>query len=292
MNFKKAIKILELSEPYTDRELKKAYFKQALKYHPDKNKEADAKARFQDIGEAYGFLRKNGKDHIDYTKLSFREMLEKCLHFMQVESNWETLFVQTTLHSLLLDYKKISIKVFETMRKERILEVYDFFVKYKDIFSISEEWLADMRDMIKKKMKGDNIIILNPNLEDMLNDKIYRLELEGEIYYVPLWHNELCYDASGRDIIIKCIPELDKNITMDNDNNLYYIVNHSIKELLNHKKMVVTIGNKVFEIPSNELKITPRQFYTLYEKGILCINAEDIYNSEKRGHIYIDIHLN
>ena len=118
------------------------------------------------------------------------------------------------------------------MRKERALEVYDFFVKYGDIFSISEEWLSKMRNIIKKKMEGDNIIILNPNLEDMLNDKIYKLELEEETYYIPLWHNELCYDASGNDIIVRCIPELDSNITIDNDNNLYYIAHETIAKCI------------------------------------------------------------
>ena len=292
MNFEKAIKLLDIKGSFTERELKKAYFKQALKYHPDKNKDENTKVRFQDIGEAYGFLLKNGKDYKDYTKLSFRQMLEKCLQMIQVESDWETLFVQTTLHSLLLDYKNISIKVFETMRKERALEVYEFFVKYGDIFSISEDWLLKMRNIIKKKMEGDNIIILNPNLEDMLNDKIYKLELEDRTYYIPLWHNELCYDASGNDIIIRCIPELDINLTIDNDNNMYYIAHETITNVLNNKKMVVTMGNKVFEIPSSELKIIARQIYTLYEKGILYINTENIYDNEKRGHIYIDIHLN
>ena len=126
----------------------------------------------------------------------------------------------------------------------------------------------------------------------MLNDKIYKLELEDRTYYIPLWHNELCYDASGNDIIIRCIPELDINLTIDNDNNMYYIVHETITNVLNNKKMVVTMGNKVFEIPSSELKIISRQIYTLYEKGILYINTENIYDNEKRGHIYIDIHLN
>ena len=141
-------------------------------------------------------------------------------------------------------------------------------------------------------MAGDNIIILNPNVEDMLNDKIYKLEVGGKIYYIPLWHNELCYDASGQDIIIKCVPELDENITMDNENNLYYSIEKSIEDILKHKKMVITIGNKVFEIPSYELKITASQYYTLFNQGILYINSENIYDNERRGHIYIDIHLN
>ena len=38
MNIQKAIDILELKIPFTLKELKKAYYKSALKHHPDKKK--------------------------------------------------------------------------------------------------------------------------------------------------------------------------------------------------------------------------------------------------------------
>lgn len=48
--------ILEIPQTATDEEIKKSYRKLAVKYHPDKNPEADATQKFQDISLAYEIL--------------------------------------------------------------------------------------------------------------------------------------------------------------------------------------------------------------------------------------------
>lgn len=50
--------VLELHKGATDIEIKKAYRKMAMKYHPDKNSGASAEAecKFQEVGEAYDVL--------------------------------------------------------------------------------------------------------------------------------------------------------------------------------------------------------------------------------------------
>lgn len=53
--------VLGIDKKASDTEIKKAYRTMSLKYHPDRNPNDDAKARFQEINEAYETLSDNGK---------------------------------------------------------------------------------------------------------------------------------------------------------------------------------------------------------------------------------------
>ena len=52
----KYYKILELESDASESEIKKAYRKMALKYHPDKNPSQEAQEKFKSISEAYEIL--------------------------------------------------------------------------------------------------------------------------------------------------------------------------------------------------------------------------------------------
>ena len=60
---KEFYKILEINEGATQEEIRKAYYKMALKYHPDKNpnNQEEAKKKFQEVSKAYEILGDEGR---------------------------------------------------------------------------------------------------------------------------------------------------------------------------------------------------------------------------------------
>lgn len=57
MQYRDYYQIMGLSRDASQDEIKRAYRKLARKYHPDVSKEADAEARFKELGEAYEVLK-------------------------------------------------------------------------------------------------------------------------------------------------------------------------------------------------------------------------------------------
>ena len=66
--FEKYYKILELDSDASENDIKKAYKKLAIKYHPDKNMEnkEEAENKFKEIGEAYEVLTNKEKGSLSY----------------------------------------------------------------------------------------------------------------------------------------------------------------------------------------------------------------------------------
>ena len=293
MDFNTAVEILGIGNKFTDRELKKAYYKNAIKYHPDKNGGCEeATEKFKKIKKAYDFLSTESNIQENIDDMSYSSIIKRCIYFVMPDFQWDEMFLDSTIQTVLKDCKKASMKLFEQLSKDKAFEVYVFLSKHKDILNLEDNMLNDMLDIIKNKTKHDNIVILNPDINDLLNDKIYKLEVGESIFYVPLWHNEIIYDdISGNDLIIRNIPELDENVYIDNKNHVHIEVDKNICDLFKEGKLDINLGDKVYDIPGKNISILKTQTIVLNNSGILLADHDNLYNVEKRGDIYIHLSI-
>ena len=293
MDFEKACEVLEISQKHLDEDVKKAYFRMALRYHPDKYKQ-DNGEKFKQIKEAYDFLTHNkrvNKIEID-ENIDYKELIKMCMRYFSPETKWDSLFVDTSFTGILKDCQKISLKIFDKLNKDKANQVYEFMCNYNYVLGLDPELLVKFKEKLQKKMVYDNIIILNPTLADLLNDNIFKLEVENKDFYVPLWHHELHYSLQDKDLIVRCEPEIQKDIWINESNNMYIQKQISISDLFQKGFYEFEIGEKSFKITSDSLKITKeKQIVLLKEAGILRINEEHTYDASIRGDIYVEVFL-
>ena len=324
MNLQTALDELELSmnEPMEPEFIKKKYHKMALKWHPDKNENKEfSTEKFKKINEAYEYLidimdenenhsmsntssefvsssvPKESKIYIDIlttfisslfsgsNKSSYTE------DFMKVISE----IVNTATCALTLTYIR---QLFEKIDSQKAIELYQLLYKYKDILYISNDTLELVSLIINEKSnKNERVFILKPSIKDLMEHNIYKLYVDDELYLVPLWHNELCFDAKdGSEIIVLCQPKLPTNITIDENNNIYYekriqIDNELINLVKKDKFVSIEVGDKWFSIPLNKLYIKDEQLYTFKKQGISRILEKNMYNVSCKSDIIVKIIL-
>ena len=296
MNYDNACEILEISGKHTNECLKKAYFRMALKYHPDKYTN-DNGEKFKEIKEAYDFLCCSSWNPVhDRIKIdeniNYKELIKMCIKYFSPETNWNDLFIDTSFKGIIKDCQKVSVKIFDKLNKKKAKQVFDFINEYNTILNIDQELLQKFKGLLQKKMVYENIIILNPTLKDLFNDNIFKLIIEEKEFYVPLWHHELYYSLQNKDLIVKCEPELEKNMWIDYKNNLYVLLEIPIKDLFEKENYEFKIGEKLFKIEGKDLKIIKeKQVIILKNEGILRINEEHTYDASIRGDIYLEVLL-
>ena len=129
--------------------------------------------------------------------------------------------------------KNFSIKAFEGIDKETSIKIYGFIQQYADILKIDTEKLKKIELIMKEKLQNDEMIIINATINHLLKHEIYVLNHKEEVFYIPLWHDELTYTLEKSSLIIKCNDELPEHITIDNNNNLHINITSNISTLLN-----------------------------------------------------------
>ena len=161
------------------------------------------------------------------------------------------------------NYQNISVSMFDNIDINCAKKLLGYIEQYSDLFNINKHTINKIRSIIETKFhdKVDSLFILNPSIDNLLNKDIYKLEYENEIYYIPLWHDEIVYEVKDHFITVKCIPHLPEHISIDDNNNINISLTISITSLLDKETLLINIGSKNYEINVEEIKIKKTNNY-------------------------------
>lgn len=294
MNFQKACKILDINDKQKLNvdELKHKYKLYALKFHPDKNKSIDATEKFQEINSAYQYLCSHDielnepyQENTSYSDILFTFMTS--IIPIDKDTNVIHIIIQKLTHVC----ESKSHDFLEKLDKDTLIKIYDVINTNKDIFHIKDEYITKIENIINNKIQKDEVIILNPTLEDLFDNNLYRLTLDKNTYIIPLWHHELQYDNNGKDLYVRCNPVLLDDIEIDETNDIHVYKSYKIHEIWGKQDIEIEIGNRIFPIEAYELKFIENQTVFILDSGISRPNVKNIYDISMLSTIYIHVTL-
>ena len=320
MKIHKAIEILNITnysiyniKNISHNELKKHYHIQCLIYHPDKNiNNEKATLVFQNINEAYNTLKELiniSKDDCTFDDTNNNTNDYNYNYYILNFINFITKYYSNNSDSINLEENINNIKHYANSHIQSILinlldnfsivileDLYIFLLKYKkecvcENNTLSHTIITTIKTILQEKLSKYNIYILTPNIVNLLNSDVYKLIINDDIIYIPLWHNELNFENN----IIKIDPLLDTNIILDNDNNIHYTYNNTfsnIIDLLNsNKNITINIENYTFNILIGKLTFSKYQIYSIKNQGLSKININNILDNTCKSDIIFHIYL-
>jgi len=300
MDIIKAFEILELEykiDCISPALLKKQYHIKALQHHPDKNGNTlESTIKFRQINDAYMLL--SSVFTVEETR--DESVRDESVRDESVRDEYVDLlnaFISEFANKKYMDVLKdiivnCSYKIFESLSKSYSMEIYHFLSKNKYIFHITQEVLTHVLEIIHTK-EIQNIII-NPTIDDLFENNIYKLTYKNVLYLVPLWHHEVYFDEKPQDVesqkpmdefMVSCNPILQNNMVIDEENNMIVYIEVLFEIGLLHKKSIdFRLGKKEFCVPIKELLLQQTQTFVFKYQGISKIKDE-IDNVEEKSDI-------
>jgi len=296
MNYKKACEILEVNNDISIQHIKKQYRFKALLYHPDKNQSEDANTKFQEISEAYQYLLDHEQDsEHDETDEMLSNMDYKYYLFAFLKNTIKGNSQEPLLYAILKKTTTLcsekALQLLQNLEKPSLIKIYEILTKNKQYLHVESDLLDKIEELINEKIENDECVILQPCIDDLFENNLYKLTINQHIYIVPLWHNCMVYDNSGNDIHVKCFPIVDDHIELDKYNNLHVQYEETLDNIWKSKQLCMSIGKKRLDIPIDQIALKNEQIICINNAGISRANPNDIYDVSTKSHIYVYLKL-
>jgi hypothetical protein len=190
MNYEDARHILGLPHVWDLKSLNKAFRSQAKRYHPDKNKSAEANLEFDLVRRAYEYL------------LVHDPSAAECKQAQKKDEG-------------------------EVFYKELLNQFND--AKVAKLYSACKEVVSTAKDLLHDwKSKKQGCLFehtIKVSLSQMLNDEMYVLKHKDESFYVPLWYPSVSFELESGDMLCANIDvDLPRECSVDDNNQLSVVV--------------------------------------------------------------------
>lgn len=296
MRYKDACELLEVNNDASIQNIKKQYRLKALLYHPDKNPSEDANVKFQELSEAYQYLlHHESSTDDDESGEILSNMDYKYYLFMFLKNTIKGNSQESLLYAIL---KKITtlcsekaIQLLQNLEKPSLIKIYEILKKNKHYLHIESDLLDKIEELISEKIENDECVILQPHIDDLFENNLYKLKVNHHVYIVPLWHNNLIYDNSGNDIYVKCFPIVSDNVEIDKQNNIHVNVTKSLNDIWKERACEINIGSRTVFVPIELISLKKQQMVCMKHSGISRINPDSIYDVSQKSHLYIYLNL-
>lgn len=273
-------------------DIRNAYRKLALKYHPDKNPHMDTSEQFRQIQTAYEILSDDTKrweyDHMGAEeRMQLFDLIQK--YFTEINPQYESVYNKVVNFV----YGPDQLDLREDINRFNIKNIFARFVNR--IREEKERW-----DSIKKSRQVENPNVYH-QITTSLHDRYYGMcktitiqQEHGEKEFeVPLRRKRMVFPGEGNrrtvngkettgDLIVEIKCEEDQAFTQINDFDLLLIHNISLHEYLYGAQLKVQHLDKTWCDIAYDSLINQIPTFIFKNKGLLRENDE-------RGNLYITL---
>lgn len=259
MNKSEALKLFDLVEPYTDKDLRKSYLKLSKKFHPDVNGSCDAEEIMKKINEAKDILSDFSKDNVTRPTnvKDFHEELVIELKSILFGVNKSDVYYDR-IYQVISRFENINLsnknsndinREYEKTKNE-ILDIYHeiksfFFLKH----GISQNFSDESNLFVSLKGFYHHL----NKIKDSFEFDVVRQIVKNEIY--EKFGNERFYLYLKDKIDEICLNELKEEFDITNVKEKVNVISSKVRILFikyNDALQVINIINLILESIDNE----------------------------------------